>query len=103
MLTLNFDEEVIEKLAEKIASRAFEMFKDKTDSSKNLPHLLTRSEAMKLLRCGETKMSELMARPDFPVNRDIGVKIPTQLLFKWIEKNTCWVESNTNFYQKKVI
>ncbi|WP_453992171.1 hypothetical protein [Bacillus nitroreducens] len=103
MLTLNFDDEMIDILAEKIAGRAYEMFKDKIDSSSNLPHLLTRAEAMKVLRCGDTKMAELMARPDFPVNRDMGVKIPTQLLFKWIEQNTRWVENNTDYFNKKAI
>lgn len=103
MLTLNFDDDMIDKLAEKIAGRAYEILKDRINSSNDLPHLLTRAEAMKVLRCGDTKMAELMARPDFPVNRDIGVKIPTQLLFKWIEQNTRWVENNTNYFNKKVI
>ena len=68
-----------------------------------LPKILTRAEAMELLKCGPTKMSELMAREDFPVNREIGVKIPTHMLLNWIEKNTRWVEENTNYFNKKVI
>lgn len=103
MLTLNFDDEMIERFAEKIALLAFEKLKDKLESVNELPHLLTRDEAMKVLRCGPTKMSELFARQDFPVINEFGKKVPTHMLFKWIEKNTRWVEENTNYFNKKVI
>ncbi|MFJ8245210.1 hypothetical protein [Peribacillus asahii] len=70
---------------------------------KQLPPILTRGEAMEVLKCGPTKMSELMARSDFPVNREFGIKIPTHMLMKWIEKNTSWMEQNTSYFDKEVI
>jgi hypothetical protein len=102
-LDLAFDDEIIETLANKIAERSIEIIIDRIDSINQLPHLLTRTEAMNVLRCGETKMAELFARPDFPVNMEFGKKVPTNMLFKWIEKNTRWVEENTNYYEKKAI
>jgi hypothetical protein len=72
-------------------------------SEESLPSILTREEAMNLLRCGPTKMAELMARPDFPVNRQFGVKIPTRMLMKWIEKNTNWIEQNSKYFSKEAI
>jgi hypothetical protein len=103
MFKMDFDESMIDKFAEKIADRAFEKLKEKLDSTNELPHLLTRSEAMEVLRCGETKMSELFARPDFPVINEFGKKVPTHMLMKWIEQNTRWVEKNTNYFTKEAI
>lgn len=68
-----------------------------------VPEIMTRTEAMEFLKCGPTKMAELMARPDFPVNREFGVKIPTRMLLKWVEKNTNWVEQNTDYFSKEAI
>lgn len=65
--------------------------------------VMTRAEAMKYLKCRPTKMAELLARPDFPVNREFGVKIPTVMLQQWIYRNTSWVEQNTNYYSKEAI
>lgn len=103
MFTLDFDQATLDTLAEKIADRAYEKLKERLDSKRDLPHLLTRTEAMQVLRCGETKMSELFARPDFPVINEFGKKVPTHLLFKWIDQNTRWVERNTNYFKEGVI
>lgn len=103
MFTMQYDDQFIEQLAAKIADRATEMLTERIGSLNELPPILTREEAMKVLRCGATKMSELMARSDFPVNRDLGVKIPTHMLMKWVEKNTRWVEHNTNYFDKEAI
>jgi hypothetical protein len=102
MFTIQYDEQFIEKLAAKIADRASEMLLERFQSHNDLPLVLTRDEAMNVLRCGPTKMAELMARPDFPVTREFGVKIPTHLLMKWIEKNTNWVSENTNYFNKAI-
>ena len=101
MFTMQYDEQFIDQIAAKIADRATEMLVERLGSLNELPHVLTREEAMKVLRCGQTKMSDLMARPDFPVNDEFGKKIPTQLLFKWIERNTRWIEENTKYFHKE--
>ncbi|WP_338754878.1 hypothetical protein [Bacillus sp. FJAT-52991] len=88
MFTIQYDEKFIDQVAAKIADRATEMLVERISSLNELPPVLTRTEAMKVLRCSATTMAELMRRPDFPVNRKFGVKISTHLLFKWIEKNT---------------
>lgn len=103
MFTMQLDEQLIDQLAIKIADRATEMLVNKIGSLNELPLVLTREEAMKVLRCGPTKMAELMARSDFPVNREFGVKIPTHLLMKWIEKNTNWIEQNTKYFKKEAM
>lgn len=97
-------DEFIDAIAQKIADRATEVILERAESMRTeLPPILTREEAMNVLKCGPTKMAELMARPDFPVNRDFGVKIPTQMLFKWVEQNTRWIEQNTNYFSREAI
>ncbi|MCY9003306.1 DNA-binding protein [Peribacillus frigoritolerans] len=68
-----------------------------------LPPMLTRKQLMQLFNIGETKTSELLNRPDFPVFREAGVLIPTHLLFKWIELNTRFVDENTSYFKKEVV
>ncbi|MCM3168995.1 MULTISPECIES: DNA-binding protein [Peribacillus] len=68
-----------------------------------LPPMLTRKQLMQLFNIGETKTSELLSRPDFPVFREAGVLIPTHLLFKWIELNTRFVDENTSYFKKEVV
>lgn len=68
-----------------------------------LPPMLTRKQFMELLSIGETKASELLNRPDFPVFREAGVLIPTHLLFKWIEQHTRWVTDNTSYFKREAI
>ena len=103
MFKFDFDDDLIDTLAKKIADRATDILVERIGSLGNLPLVLTREEAMKILRCGPTKMAELMAKPGFPVNREIGIKIPTHMLMKWIEKNTNWMEQNTSYFDKEVI
>jgi len=103
LFKFDFDDDLIDTLAKKIADRATDMLVERIGSLGNLPLVLTREEAMKILRCGPTKMAELMARSDFPVNREFGIKIPTHMLMKWIEKNTNWMEQNTSYFDKEVI
>ncbi len=55
---------------------------------KELPFFLTVKEAKELLRISDSKMYELMGRPDFPVCREAGVKIYTDELLAWVEANT---------------
>ncbi|MEX5836437.1 hypothetical protein D070_10440 [Bacillus velezensis] len=102
MFTMQYDDKFINQIAAKIADRATEMLVERLGSLNELPHILTRTEAMEVLRCGPTKMSELMARPDFPVNDECGKKIPTALLFRWIESNTRWGKENTHYFKKGV-
>ncbi|WP_416730267.1 hypothetical protein [Fictibacillus sp. JL2B1089] len=103
MFKFDFDEAMIEQISQKIADRAYEKLVERFDRTNNLPYLLTRTEAKELLRCGETKMSELFARPDFPINTEFGKRVPTKLLFKWIEQNTRWVKQNTNYFDREVV
>ncbi|WP_191559197.1 hypothetical protein [Metabacillus idriensis] len=86
-----------------IIQKAYEQGVEDGRSKFSIPLILTRTEAMDFLKCGATLMAELMSRPDFPVNREFGVKIPTHLLMKWIEKNTQWVEDHTSYFEKEAI
>jgi hypothetical protein len=100
LFKVDFDDDLIDALAVKIANRATEILEDRIHSMSNdLPLVLTREEAMQVLRVGATTMSELMRRPDFPVNREFGIKIPSHMLMKWIEQHTRWMEQNSNYFQ----
>jgi len=79
-----------------------EELKQTTYLSKHDP-ILTVEELMDFLKIGRTKASELLSRPDFPVIRACGVKIPTHLLMEWIELNTDWVKSNTDYFNRAAI
>ncbi|MEK4150028.1 hypothetical protein NST02_23580 [Robertmurraya sp. FSL W8-0741] len=103
-LDMIISDEFIDAVAQKIADRATEVILERSKSMKtDLPPILTRDEAMEVLKCGSTTMSELMRRPDFPVIREFGVKIPTHMLMKWIERNTNWIEKNTNYFEQEAI
>ncbi|GGA31369.1 DNA-binding protein [Psychrobacillus lasiicapitis] len=93
MLNVQFDAEALRQIIrEEIREAVID-----TQKARELPPLLTRKELMELLHIGQTKTSELLARSDFPVFREAGLLIPTDLLFKWIVKNTKWVEENSNY------
>ncbi|MCY8354575.1 hypothetical protein MOD14_10390 [Bacillus haynesii] len=102
MVNINFDDDFIEKIASQIADRAFELLKEKISVTEQLPHVLTRSEVKEVLKIKDTKIAELFKRPDFPVNDLIGKKVPTHMLFEWINNNTRWVEKNTDYFKKGV-
>ncbi len=67
-----------------------------------LKPFLTREEMMELFHIGPTKATELLKRPDFPVFREAGVLIPTEMLLEWVRRNTRWVERNTSFINKAI-
>lgn len=91
------DEQFREVLREEIEKAMADVIR-----KSQLPPMLTRTEFMKLLRISNTKASELLNRPDFPVFREAGVLVPTHLLFKWIEKNTRWLEENSNYFNQAI-
>lgn len=93
MLNVQFDSEALRQI---IREEMREVVKESI-GTKELPPLLTIKELMELLHIGRSKAFELMAREDFPVLREAGVLIPTDKLFKWIDKNTQWVEDNSSY------
>lgn len=105
-MNIQFDEKTIDALASKIADRAAEMLQERLQASSqnNLPSILTRTEAMEILRCSSTKMAELMNRADFPVNREFGQpRIPTHMLLKWVDSHTRWLETNSGYFDREAI
>ncbi|MGD6845265.1 hypothetical protein ACQCVH_22435 [Bacillus infantis] len=86
-----------------LIQKAYEQGVEDGRAKFSAPAIMTRTEAMEFLKCGATTMSELMRRPDFPVVREFGVRIPTHLLMKWIEQHTNWVEQNTKFYEQEAM
>gem|GEM_PF-742865 len=98
MFKLEFDDEVIDAVASKIADRAYQKLTERLDAREQWPPLLNRKGLMAFLGIKENKASELLNRPDFPVIRDFGhPKVPTHLLMKWIDDHTQWIADNTNF------
>lgn len=86
-----------EELRDVIREEVRAAFNESKSQIKELPPFLTRGELKQLFHIGETKVSELLSRSDFPVLREAGVLIPTHLLMKWVEANTNWIKSNTAF------
>lgn len=100
MLQVNLDlanEEFRKMLREEIKAAVADIVRQN-----RLPPFLTKSEMKDVLRIGSTKASELMNRPDFPVCREAGVLIPTHLLFKWVDRNTRWLEENSKYFDNAV-
>ncbi|NUU62656.1 hypothetical protein [Paenibacillus agri] len=93
MAVIVMEEADLERLLDKVVSRAIEAYAVQVPSS--LPPVLSRTQFMELLDISAPKASEVMKRPDFPVNREFGnPRIPTGLLLRWIDSHTDWVEQN---------
>jgi hypothetical protein len=103
MLKLDFDEALIDQFATKVANKAFEKLSTKIDSLTGLPPLLTKKQLEEFFQISHSTASLLLNRDDFPVIREVGVRVPTHLLIKWIEKNTKWVQENTDYFPRRVI
>lgn len=95
---LQFDEQFINQVAKSIADKSFEYFKDHLDQLFILPVMLTKDEVIRILKCNHEKMDELLKRPDFPVNQELHL-IPSHLLKMWIDRNTRWLEINTDYFE----
>lgn len=91
---MSFEETIRQIIREEINKVVEELH-----AQNELPPFLTRAEMMELLRIGPTKATELLNRNDFPVFREAGLLIPTEMLFEWIKRNTRWVEKNTHYFQ----
>ncbi|MFF2909959.1 hypothetical protein [Paenibacillus sp. NPDC057934] len=87
------EEADLERLLDKVVSRAIEAYAVQVPSS--IPPVLTRTQFMDLLDISAPVATALFKRPDFPVNREFGnPRIPTGLLLRWIDQHTDWVEAN---------
>lgn len=91
---MSFEETIRQIIREEIGQAVEEL-----QTKNELPPFLTRTEMMEVLRISSTKAAELMNRPDFPVFREAGLLIPTEMLFEWVRRNTRWMEKNSQYYQ----
>ncbi|WII36856.1 DNA-binding protein [Paenibacillus thiaminolyticus] len=89
-------------LREEIKSAISDVLRDKHISKFMDKPFLTRTEMMEVLHIGATKAAELMRRPDFPVCYEAGILIPTELLYKWVIRNTRWLEENSNYFGEAI-
>ncbi|RKD22581.1 hypothetical protein BEP19_09985 [Ammoniphilus oxalaticus] len=95
MMQVKFSNEMIESLATEIKKQLAPLILQEINVQKELPPLLTRKEFMELVGISGTKCAELFNRADFPVIRDFGhPRVPTRLLFEWIDLNAGWVNAN---------
>ena len=92
MFQVNFDPEMLRQI---IREELTAILEGQANPYYDLPPLLTRNELKQLLRIGDTKAAELLGREDFPVFREAGVLIPTDLLFQWIVQHTTWIDHNS--------
>ncbi len=94
-MQVSLSQEEIQALAAEIKKHLIPMILEEIKAQNDLPALLTRKQFMELADIGETKCAELFNRQDFPVNREFGhPRVPTALLFEWINRNTDWVQTN---------
>ena len=95
MLNVSFDmDELRSMIREEVKGAVQEVVQ-----AQKLPPLLTRTEMMGVLRIGHCKAAELIARPDFPVFREAGLLFPTDKLFEWVDRNTRWMEDNSDYFK----
>ncbi|XYU16989.1 hypothetical protein ACS3OL_14090 [Bacillus pumilus] len=102
---ITFDEltaTVFQDQMQKLFQEAYEKGVEDGRTKYALKPVLTRKEAMEVLRCKETKMAELVARSDFPKNPMLGRNIPTKQLLEWIDLHTEWMKENTDYFKKGV-
>lgn len=89
---------------EQVIAEAVEQAIKRHSMANSLPPLLNRTQLCEVLGIKETKASELLGRQDFPVIREFGYpKVPTHLLFKWIDSHTEWITKNAELSWSKVI
>jgi|SRR5699024_994421 len=104
MLKVDFSDEFIDLIAEKVVQQLLPMILTELKQNE-FPHLLSRKEFMELVGIGETKCNELFHRKDFPVNRELGnPKVPTKTFFEWLNatnQNANEVNMNCPFKNTK--
>lgn len=94
-MQITFSKDEIVALATEIKKQLAPDIIEVVKAQQQLPPLLTRKQFMDFAGIGETKCSELFNRRDFPVNREFGhPRVPTKLLFEWIDANTDWIKVN---------
>jgi hypothetical protein len=101
MAVIVMEEADLERLLDKVVSRAIEAYAVQVPVS--LPPVLSRTQFMELLDISAPVATALFKRPDFPVNREFGnPRILTSLLLRWIEEHTDWVEENAGDNYKAI-
>lgn len=95
MLKVTIDPEQLQTLINDSIDKAIERHGLKN----SLPPMLDRKHLMEFFDVGSNKVTEMFNRQDFPVLREFGhPRVPTHLLFKWIDEHTEWVRENTKFF-----
>lgn len=95
-MQISFSQEEIQAIAVEIKKQLVPIILDEIKAQQGIPPLLTRKQFMELADISGTKCAELFNRADFPVNREFGhPRVPTALLFDWINENTDWVQTHS--------
>lgn len=103
-MQITFTQDELTALATEIKDQLIPVLVKEIKTKQELPPLLTRTEFMDLVGISATKCAELFNRRDFPVNREFGhPRVPTDLLFEWINKNTDWIDENAPRYPYRAI
>jgi hypothetical protein len=84
--------------AKEAIQRAYEQGVEDGKKRFSLPIYLTRAQLKELLHIGETKATELMRQPGFPVSRKAGVLIRSEHLLQWMDNHAQWVKENTGYF-----
>ncbi|MDD9147856.1 helix-turn-helix domain-containing protein [Sporolactobacillus sp. CQH2019] len=56
--------------------------------------MLKRRDLAEIFGVTQPTITNLLNRQDFPVFREVGVRVPKHLLKKWIEDHTEWIKEN---------
>lgn len=95
MLRVELDENAIDKIAERIADKAFEKFVAKLDNYRTIPAVMNREEFMTIFKISPKTFWELSKQKDFPISRELGgPKILRADILKFIRNSY----ANPNLY-----
>ncbi|MEK3996721.1 hypothetical protein MKZ20_17730 [Psychrobacillus sp. FSL K6-2684] len=101
MANVQFDLEDLSQIREIIREEFRESFKNSSNLNK-YPPTLTRKDLSDIFQVEQTAINKLVSIPTFPKFQHVKSRYPRDLVLEWIEKNSTWVETNTNHYSKVI-
>ena len=101
MANIQFGSEDLDQIRKIIREEFCEGLKI-TSKSNKYPPTLTRKDLAEIFQVEQTAINKLVSMSTFPKFQHVKSRYPRDLVLEWIEKNSTWVETNTNHYSKVI-